>query len=97
MYSFGVVLLEMLSGRRAFDKNRPSVEHDLVQFASSKVSGKSKVYQFIDTCLEGDYSKAGAVKAFNLAIRCLSTEPRLRPDMNQVVEILEKLESSSKS
>ncbi|MBA0880395.1 hypothetical protein Goshw_025285 [Gossypium schwendimanii] len=29
IYSFGVVLLEMLSGRRAIDKNRPSGEHNL--------------------------------------------------------------------
>ncbi|KAK9913549.1 hypothetical protein M0R45_037362 [Rubus argutus] len=95
VYSFGVVLLEMLSGRRAFDRNRPSGESDLVQLASSKVSGKRKVDQFIDARLEGKYSKAGAVKAFQLAILCVSTEPRHRPDMNEVVEILEKLKSSS--
>ncbi|TYI33186.1 hypothetical protein ES332_A04G114900v1 [Gossypium tomentosum] len=29
IYSFGVVLLEMLSSRRAIDKNRPSEEHNL--------------------------------------------------------------------
>ena len=31
VFSFGVVLLEMLSGRRAVDKNRPSGQHNLVE------------------------------------------------------------------
>ncbi|KAF7112301.1 hypothetical protein RHSIM_RhsimUnG0243400 [Rhododendron simsii] len=33
VYGFGVVLLEMLSGRKAMDKSRPSGEHNLVEWA----------------------------------------------------------------
>ncbi|MBA0728682.1 hypothetical protein Golax_001562, partial [Gossypium laxum] len=33
VYGFGVVLLEMLLGRRAMDKSRPSREHNLVEWA----------------------------------------------------------------
>ena len=34
IYSFGVVLLELITGRKAFDPTRPSGEHNLVAWVS---------------------------------------------------------------
>ncbi|XP_062011683.1 receptor-like cytoplasmic kinase 176 isoform X2 [Rosa rugosa] len=94
VYSFGVVLLEILSGRRAIDISRPVAEHDLVRFAFTKVPRKQIVHQIIDIRMEGHYSKSRAVKALKLARQCLSVDSKLRPDMHQVIEILENLQSS---
>ncbi|KAM1148804.1 hypothetical protein ACFX15_028890 [Malus domestica] len=91
IYSFGVVLLEMLSGRRAVDKNRPSGEHNLVEWAKPFLINKRKVFRIIDNRLEGQYSMDGAHKAATLAARCLSTESKLRPNMDEVVKTLEQL------
>jgi len=93
VYSFGVVLLEMLSGRRAVDKNRPSGEHNLVEWAKPYLGNKRKIFRILDNRLEGQYSMEGAYKAANVAFRCLSTEAKFRPTMDEVVTALEQLQA----
>ncbi|EXC10661.1 Protein kinase APK1A [Morus notabilis] len=95
VFSFGVVLLEMLSGRRAVDKNRPSGEHNLVEWAKSYMANKRKIFRILDNRLEGQYSMDVAYKAATLALRCLSTEPKFRPNMEEVVTVLEQLQDSN--
>ncbi|XVF68770.1 hypothetical protein PTKIN_Ptkin11bG0028000 [Pterospermum kingtungense] len=97
VYSFGVVLLEMLSGRRAVDKNRPPGEHKLVEWAKPYLANKRKIFRVLDNRLEGQYSMEGALKASILALRCLSTDSKFRPSMDEVVTALEQLQDSSES
>lgn len=96
IYSFGVVVLEMLSGRRVIDKNRPSGEQKLVEFAKPFMNNKRKIFRVIDPRLEGQYTLDQAFKVSYLALRCLSIEPRLRPNMDEVVKELEKLQGTRK-
>ncbi|CAN1846815.1 Probable serine/threonine-protein kinase PBL10, partial [Linum perenne] len=91
VFSFGVVLLEMLSGRRAIDKNRPSGEHNLVEWAKPYIGNKRKVFKILDNRLEGQYTMEVAFKAASLALRCISIEAKLRPSMEEVVRILEEI------
>ncbi|WCJ20523.1 Protein kinase superfamily protein [Euphorbia peplus] len=90
VYSFGVVLLEMLSGRRAIDKNRPSGEHNLVEWAKPYLANKRKMFRVIDNRLEGQYSNTVANKVATLALRCLSIEPKFRPNMDEIVTFLDE-------
>uniref|UniRef100_A0A9I9DQ41 non-specific serine/threonine protein kinase n=1 Tax=Cucumis melo TaxID=3656 RepID=A0A9I9DQ41_CUCME len=91
VYSFGVVLLEMLTGRRSMDKNRPNGEHNLVEWARPLLGDKRKFYRLIDPRLECHFSIKGAQKAAELAAHCLSRDPKARPPMSEVVEILKPL------
>ncbi|XP_043814460.1 receptor-like cytoplasmic kinase 176 isoform X2 [Manihot esculenta] len=95
IYSFGVVLLEILSGRRAIDKSKPSREQNLVDWARPYLGSKRKVFQVMDARLEGQYSLKDALKAANLAVQCLSTEPRFRPKVEELVKALELLLESN--
>ncbi|XP_041991154.1 probable serine/threonine-protein kinase PBL9 [Salvia splendens] len=97
VYSYGVVLLELLSGRRAIDKNRPSGEHNLVEWCRPFLPNKRKVFRIMDNRLEGQYSMEVAQKVANLALRCISLEPKLRPNMQDVVKELEQIKDSTKS
>lgn len=91
VYSFGVVLLEMLTGRRSMDKNRPTGEHNLVEWARPHLGERRRFYRLIDPRLEGHFSIKGAQKAAQLAAHCLSRDPKARPLMSEVVEALKPL------
>ncbi|XP_052305015.1 probable serine/threonine-protein kinase PBL17 isoform X3 [Populus trichocarpa] len=93
VYGFGVVLLELLLGRRALDKSRPSREHNLVEWARPLLNHNKKVLRILDPRMEGQYSSRIAMKVANLAYQCLSQNPKGRPLMNQVVELLESVQS----
>ena len=97
VYSFGVVLLEMLFGHRAVDMNRPTGEHNLVEWAKPYLANKRKIFYVLDNRLEDQYSMEGAYKAATLALQCLSTEAKFRPSMNEVVTALEQLQDSNES
>lgn len=78
------------------DKNRPSGEHNLVEWARPYLTNKRKIFRILDNRLEGQYSLDAAFKVASLAFRCLSSEPKFRPLMNEVVKELEQLQDSSK-
>lgn len=83
----------MLIGRRALDKSRPSREHNLVEWARPLLNHNKKVLKILDPKIEGQYSSRAAIKVAHLAYQCLSQNPKGRPLMSQVVEILENFQS----
>ncbi|XP_068332417.1 probable serine/threonine-protein kinase PBL17 [Pyrus communis] len=94
VYGFGVVLLELLLGRRAMDKSRPGQEHNLVEWARPLLNHNKKLLRIVDPRLEGQYSLKTAMKVAHLAYQCLSQNPKGRPLMSQVVELLESLQTT---
>ncbi|KAE8126002.1 hypothetical protein FH972_020760 [Carpinus fangiana] len=97
VYGFGVVLLELLIGRRALDKSRPSREHNLVEWARPLLNHNKKLLRILDPRLEGQYSDKAAMKVAHLAYQCLSQNPKGRPVMSQVVDILENFQSKAEN
>ncbi|XP_073317045.1 probable serine/threonine-protein kinase PBL18 isoform X1 [Primulina huaijiensis] len=93
VYSFGVVLLELLTGRRAIDETKCDEEKNLVHWVRLHVRDNGKVFRVMDTKLEGQYPKRGAYVAANLALCCVNLEPKYRPPMTEILEILENLPS----
>lgn len=89
VYGFGVVLLEIMVGKRALDKRRPNPEHNLVDWARPLLIRTTKLLRIIDPKTQGQYSSRTAGKVGNLAYRCLSENPKIRPTMREVVDSLE--------
>ncbi|KAK9090679.1 hypothetical protein Sjap_023856 [Stephania japonica] len=96
VYCFGVVLLELLSGRRARDMNRSSVEQNLVKWAFY-LSDKRKLFRIMDTRLEGQYPQRGAYMAAALALQCLGEDAKARPTMAEALTVLEEIPNASKT
>ncbi|XP_021744233.1 probable serine/threonine-protein kinase PBL17 [Chenopodium quinoa] len=91
VYGFGVVLLEMLIGRRALDKSRPSREHNLVEWCRPLLNNNKKLLRILDARIDGQYSVKAMMKVASLGYQCLSQNPKGRPPMSQAVEVLESV------
>ncbi|KAJ7537663.1 hypothetical protein O6H91_11G016300 [Diphasiastrum complanatum] len=91
VYGFGVVLLEMLTGRRSMDNTRPHGEHNLVEWARPYLSERRRLFRLVDPRLEGQYSNKGLQKAALIAYQCTSRDPKSRLQMHEVVTALEPL------
>ncbi|XP_055960154.1 probable serine/threonine-protein kinase PBL11 [Mercurialis annua] len=90
VYSFGIVLLEIISGRRVIECNRPPEEVNLGIWARNLSGRKDKFSQLLNPAISGQHAISNAIKVAQLALKCVSLDPRLRPDMEEVVGVLEE-------
>ncbi|KAK1387756.1 putative serine/threonine-protein kinase PIX7 [Heracleum sosnowskyi] len=91
VFSFGVVLLEILTGRKPIDRNCSTKDRFLVSWAHSRLREEYVISDIMDADIKGQYTEGAAKEAFSLALRCTLLDSRLRPDAKQVVEELEQL------
>ncbi|EXB56312.1 Serine/threonine-protein kinase [Morus notabilis] len=91
VYGFGVVLLEMLTGRHAIDEFRPVEEIELVKWARPYLNDKKKLKKIMDQRLENLYPRRGAWEAAKLVRKCLQYDRNNRPSMKEVLETLENI------
>lgn len=92
VWSYGVFLLELITGRRPLDRNQPKNEQKLLEWVRPHLSSDLKKFQVIlDARLEGKYSLKAAQKLAAVASRCLVRHPRSRPKMSEVLEMLNRI------
>ncbi|KAL6566635.1 putative serine/threonine-protein kinase pbl5 [Orobanche minor] len=93
IYSFGVVLLEIITGRRAIDSRRNGSEINLVAWAKPLFKDRKKFHQMADPALEGRYPVRGLYQALAIAAMCVQEQPNMRPLIADVVTALDFLAS----
>ncbi|CAI7806748.1 unnamed protein product [Closterium sp. NIES-53] len=87
VYAFGVLLLELLTGRRTTgESGNDSLTTWIRPFLSQR---RPDLNLLVDPQLKGEFSKAGAVKMAILGKHCIHDDPGLRPDMTTLAENLE--------
>lgn len=88
IWSFGVVLYEILTGRRTVERNRPQSEQKLLEWVKQFPADSRKFSMIIDPRLRDQYSLPAARRVAKLASICLEKNPKDRPTMKEVVESL---------
>ncbi|KAM7485601.1 hypothetical protein LguiA_001610 [Lonicera macranthoides] len=82
VYNFGVILLELLTGREPVDHVEYG-QKSLVAWATPKIR-KDKLKRCIDPRLKGDFHPGQAAKMANLAILCVSIISIVTKEMTDV-------------
>ncbi|KAH9737943.1 protein kinase domain-containing protein [Citrus sinensis] len=92
VFSFGVVLMELLTGLMALDESRPEERQYLAAWFWNIKSDKEKLRAAIDPILEvNDDTFETFWTIAELAGHCTSREPSQRPDMGHAVNVLAPL------
>lgn len=87
VYSFGMVLLELISGQKSIDNTRLD-EHNLVEWAKLKLNSEG-IKCIVDPRLGDRYPEQVYHDIVRLAIDCASFASESRPSMKAVVSILD--------
>ncbi|KAL9322818.1 hypothetical protein ACSQ67_010871 [Phaseolus vulgaris] len=93
IYSFGVVLLEIITGRKAIDHMKPPKEQNLVAWARPLFKNRRRFSEMVDPLLEGHYPVRGLYQVLAIAAMCVQEQPSMRPVIADVVTALNYLES----
>ncbi|KAK2659414.1 hypothetical protein Ddye_005947 [Dipteronia dyeriana] len=88
VYAFGVVLLELLSGRKPISNEYPKGQESLVMWATP-ILNSGKVTQLLDPTLGDNYDRDQVERMVLAAILCIRRAPRARPQMSIVVKLLQ--------
>lgn len=96
VYSYGVVLLELLSGRMPVDMNNPEGQQNLVTWARPLLTTREGLEMLIDPDLQGDnFSFDNYAKVAAIASMCVQPEVSHRPFMGEVVQALKLVYNDS--
>ncbi|CAI8615200.1 unnamed protein product [Vicia faba] len=92
VYSYGVVLLELLTGRKPVDMSQPSGQENLVTWARPILRDKDRLDEIADPKLGGNYPNEDFVRVCTIAAACVAPEANQRPTMGEVVQSLKMVQ-----
>ena len=91
VYSFGIVLLELLTGRLP-DLGAENDGMGLESFVRKAFREEQPLSEIIDPALLPEvYAKKQVIAVFHVALNCTELDPELRPRMRTVSETLDRI------
>ncbi|KAF8081972.1 hypothetical protein N665_0854s0011 [Sinapis alba] len=84
VFAFGVLLLEIITGRRAVDT---ASRQSIVMWAKPLLE-KSSVEEIVDPKLGNEFDETEMKRVMQTASMCIHHVATMRPDMNRLVELL---------
>ncbi|XP_006346401.1 probable receptor-like protein kinase At1g49730 isoform X1 [Solanum tuberosum] len=83
VYSYGVVLLELITGRRAIQDNK-----NLIEWAEMFMTSESKITELVDPNIGDSYDFDQLQTLLAIVRWCTQKEGRARPSIKQVLRLL---------
>ncbi|XP_076914444.1 probably inactive leucine-rich repeat receptor-like protein kinase At5g06940 [Bidens hawaiensis] len=93
-YGFGVILLELVTGRAAEPMHSSEESLDVVKWVRRKVNISNGPVQVLDPKISSS-CKLEALGMLEIALQCMSVMPEKRPSMSEVVAALQCLGSKT--
>nr|XP_011465570.1 PREDICTED: serine/threonine-protein kinase CDL1-like isoform X2 [Fragaria vesca subsp. vesca] len=95
IYSFGVVMLELITGKKAIDSTKKQGEQNLVAWSRPFLKDRRKFVQLVDPLLQGRFPVRCLHHAVAITAMCLQEQPTFRPLISDIVVALEYLVSQN--
>ncbi|XP_021992578.1 nodulation receptor kinase isoform X2 [Helianthus annuus] len=88
VFSYGVVLLELITGREPLNIHRPRNEWSLVEWAKPYIRN-SRIEEIVDPSIKGGYHTEAMWRVVEVALACTEPYSTYRPSMIDIVRELE--------
>lgn len=88
VYAFGVVLLELLLGRRPVEKLAPAQCQSIVTWAMPQLTDRSKLPNIVDPVIKDTMDLKHLFQVAAVAVLCVQPEPSYRPLITDVLHSL---------
>ncbi|KAM3352290.1 hypothetical protein ACQJBY_023872 [Aegilops geniculata] len=88
VWSFGVVLLELITGRKNLDVRSTKEERNIVKWGRPFLTDDSRLSLIMDPRIKGRFPPKAARTVADIILKCLHRDPSERPTMRAVVESL---------
>ncbi|CAL8151376.1 unnamed protein product [Prunus armeniaca] len=85
--SFGILVLEVMSGRKNKGLYHPNLSHSLIGHAW-RLWNQGRPLELIDTCLESSCTLSEVLCRIHVSLLCVQHHPEDRPSMSSVVIML---------
>lgn len=95
VYSYGVVLLELLTGRKPVDMSQPPGQENLVTWARPMLTSKEGLEALVDPALGCNLPFDNIARVAAIASMCVQPEVSHRPFMGEVVQALKLVYNDS--
>ncbi|KAI4335456.1 hypothetical protein L6164_014100 [Bauhinia variegata] len=95
VYSFGILLFELITGRKPIEKLPGGVKRTITEWAEPLIT-KGKLKDLVDPRLGGNFDENQVRQAIHVAALCVQSEPEKRPNMKQVVNLLKGYDAGDK-
>lgn len=90
VFGYGIMLLELITGQRAFDLARLANDDDVMLLDWVKgLLKEKKLEMLVDPDLQNNYIDAEVEQLIQVALLCTQSSPMERPKMSEVVRMLE--------
>lgn len=88
MYAFGVVLLELITGRKPIDTTNPKGQESLIMWARPLLQD-GNMESLVDKCLQNVYDTNEMHRMMLAATLCLRETSHYRPCMSRILKLLQ--------
>lgn len=88
VYAFGVVLLELLMGRKPIEKMAPAQCQSIVTWAMPQLTDRSRLPNIVDPAIRNTMDLKHLYQVAAVAVLCVQPEPSYRPLITDVLHSL---------
>lgn len=85
VYAFGVVLLELLTGKKPVEKTSPAHHQSIVTWAMPQLTDRSKLPNIVDPVIRDKMDPKHLYQVAAVAVLCVQPEPSYRPLITDVL------------